>query len=158
MAAQDNPPALVRALTQVVSGAVQVQDFMRVVVTGAVEDTLMAVAADHGLDYSQLVARHRDALVARHTGGCSDNLTCRGLNARGNRCGKRAVVNGMCQAHAEQECEEQSKRRRLEAYKHRVASASTMDAVSRAVHDVTRSSMAPPPCPVGVSCSPLDLL
>lgn len=151
-------PGLLKGLNAVITGAVQVQDFARVLVTEAVEDALLRVARDHGLEYRLLVAKYRDDLVQTHAVAAPDaSLQCQGLTARGKRCGKRTVMNGHCQAHADQASQDASQRRCVEAYKQRVAKSRPADPVAEAVRDVSRLAPAPGLCPVPPANS-MDLL
>ena len=154
-------PGLLRGINAIITGTLQVQDFTRIVVTGAVEDVLLRVSKDHGLDYSQLVAKYREDVVNAHASATGASHFCQGLRARGQKCSKRAVVNGFCQEHAAQGSADESKRRQVEAYKQRVVSCKPLDAVTEAVRDMSRMEPVLPACmlpALRASSDALDLL
>lgn len=107
-----------KTLTSVLTGARQLEEFAGVLVSCAVEDTLLCVARDYGHDYSGLVQRYRDQVVQRHTSGSlTEKTQCRGTTKGGKPCNKRAQLHGYCQHHAAQMAEEEAKRRKVEAYR-----------------------------------------
>lgn len=107
-----------KTLQSVVTGARQLEEFSRVLVSVAVEDALLCVARDYGHDYTSLVKRYKDEVVRRHaSGSLSEKVVCRGTTKGGKACGKRAVLHGYCQQHAAQMAEEEAKRRKVEAYR-----------------------------------------
>lgn len=106
-----------KTLQSVVTGARQLEEFSRVLVSVAVEDALLCVARDYGHDYTSLVKRYKDTVVRRHASGISEKVVCRGTTKGGKACGKRAVLHGFCQQHAAQMAEEEAKRRKVEAYR-----------------------------------------
>ena len=111
--------AFLKTLQSVVSGTRHLEEFAGTLVSVAVEDALLCVARDYGHQYASLVKRYKDEVVARHTAGSlsQQQAQCRGLTRANKPCGKRAVLHGYCQSHAAQMAEEETKRRRVEAYK-----------------------------------------
>jgi hypothetical protein len=114
-----------KTLQSVVSGARQLEDFAGTLVGVAVEDTLLCVARDYGHPYATLVKKYKDDVVTRHLPGTASAAAtaacCRGTTKGGRACSKRAVLLGYCQTHAAQMAEEESKRRKVEAYRASVA-------------------------------------
>lgn len=107
-----------KTLQSVVTGARQLEEFSNVLVSAAVEDTLLCVARDYGHDYSVLLRRYKDEVVRRHSAGTlTEKTQCRGTTKGGKPCGRRAQLQGYCQMHAAQMAEEEAKRRKVEAYK-----------------------------------------
>jgi hypothetical protein len=151
------PPTLLKGLNAVVTGTLQTQEFMRYVVQGAVEDVLLRVATEHGLNYTQLVETHRDSVVQNHTGVVDvQGGMCQGKNARNKPCSKPAVINGYCMLHAPQMCEDEADKRRVEAYQRKAINKSA-DPLGKLVREVARSD-AFGPCFVSTVQSPLDFL
>lgn len=106
-----------KTLQSVLIGARQVEEFVHVVVSSAVEDTLLCVARDYGHDYSVLLKRFRHEVVTRHASGTViEKSQCRGQTKGGKQCGKRAILHGYCQQHAVHVAEEEAKRRKVQAY------------------------------------------
>lgn len=114
-----------KTLQSVVTGARQLEDFAGTLVGVAVEDALLCVARDYGHPYTTLVKKYKDDVVMRHLPGtataASAGAPCRGTTRGGRPCAKRAVLLGYCQAHAAQMAEEESKKRKVEAYRASVA-------------------------------------
>jgi hypothetical protein len=124
---------LVRTLTGIASGTVQVTDFSRVMLSAAVEDVLFHVAADYRLNYKTLVDKYRDDVVTRHLDdGTAGQGACQGTTKTGKPCTKRPHVNGYCTLHLEQMADDASKRRSLEAYKQELAAKVPSRAVAAA--------------------------
>lgn len=128
LANAQQPSGLVRALNAIVSGATQVQDFATVVIAAAVEDVLLQVSRDHGLNYKDLVARYKDGTVRRHASlAVVASGTCTAMSRAGKQCTKRAQLGTLCAAHAGQWNADESKRRCVEAYKDKVTKAAPKD-------------------------------
>ncbi len=124
------PSGLVRALNAVVAGAAQVQDFAGVVIAAAVEDVLLSVSRDHGLNYRDLVARYKSDVVTRHASMAGVAAgTCTATSRAGKQCTKRAQLGSYCASHAGQWTADESKRRCIEAYKAKVTKAAPKDTV-----------------------------
>lgn len=110
-----------RTLQSVLSGARQLEEFSNVLVSAAVEDALLCVARDFGHDYKLLLGKYKDDVVTRHAACTLAGKTqCRGTNAHNKPCTQRAVIQGYCRKHAAVVAEEESKRRRVEAYRNSV--------------------------------------
>lgn len=115
-----------KTLQTVVVGSRQLEEFAGVLVSSAVEDALLCVARDYGLDYAALLRRYREEVVRRHASGALGQKTqCRGTTKGGKQCGKRAQLHGYCAQHAAQMAAEEAERRKVEAYR---ASARRRDA------------------------------
>lgn len=113
--------SFVRALTAVVQGTKQLEDFATTLLTSAVEDVLLCIARDYGHDYSVLVQKYRDPIVDRHaSSGASGTMICAGKTTSGKPCSKKAVCRGYCRGHSTQFEEEESKRRKTVAYRNAV--------------------------------------
>lgn len=146
---------LIRSLTAVVTNTLHVQDFCKVVVGAAVEDALLRVARDHGLNYRELVDKYRDPVVAQHASAAGVTVAgrCKGVTRTGKQCSKPSQLNGYCPAHADQWAEDESKRRCVEAYRHKAATTAATTAAA---------SAAASAAPIFANCKPssnaLDLL
>ena len=116
-----------RVLTAVVQGTRTLEDFASVLVSAAVEDTLLCVARDYGHEYSTMIEAYRDAITQRHTNASMASGVCLGRNANGKPCGKKAVCRGYCRLHVTQGEEEDLKRRKTVAYKNAVRAAGVAD-------------------------------
>lgn len=108
-----------RTLQSVVAGARAVEELAGVLVSAAVEDSLLCVARDFGHDYSALLRRYKAEVVGRHVTGTlgERGVKCRGSTRTGKPCSKAAQLQGFCHAHAQQMAQEAAKRRKVEAYK-----------------------------------------
>ena len=126
MATMHEASGLVKALNAVAAGTMQVQDFSRVVVAAAVEDTLLRVSQDYGLNYKELLARYKEDVVTHHVTLAAVASTqgagagCQGLTRTGKGCQKRAQIAGFCLSHADQWSSDETKKRCVEAYRHQV--------------------------------------
>jgi hypothetical protein len=157
--------ALIRNLNAVATNTMQVQDFCKVVVGAAVEDAIFRVARDHGLNYKALIDKYKDDVVTKHSSaGVMAAGTCKGVTRASKQCTKRAAINGFCPAHADQWGEDESKRRCVEAYRHKVATA-PLSATAALVNDLAPPNNAAAPAAAqqrGTLCkpplNPLDLL
>jgi len=119
-----------KTLQSVVTGARQLEEFCGVLVSAAVEDALLCVARDYGHDYAVLLKRYKQDVVRRHAAGTIGEKTqCRGTTKGGKPCGRRAQLHGYCHPHAVQMAEEETKRRRVEAYKASVPQRETEGAL-----------------------------
>lgn len=106
-----------KTLHSIVAGARQLEDFAGVLVGTAVEDALLCVARDFGHDYGLLLRRYKDEVVRRHvSGSLGERSQCRGTTKGGKPCGKVAVLQGYCQAHAAAMAKDASKRKEVSAY------------------------------------------
>lgn len=107
-----------KTLQSVVSGARQVEEFSNVLVSSAVEDTLLCVARDYGHDYSALLKKYKEEVVRRHaSGSLTEKTQCRGTTKGGKQCTRKALLHGYCQHHAAQMAKEEADRRKVEAYR-----------------------------------------
>ena len=127
---------MLRALSSVVQGISQIEDFAASLVGSAVEYVLLCVARDYGHDYAVMVAAYKESMLEKYASvggsavtGTGTAGTCKGKTVSGKACGKRAVGNGYCKAHASQYDDEESKRRKTLAYKNVVKSSPTDDLV-----------------------------
>lgn len=112
-----------KTLRSVITGARQAEEFCHVLVSSAVEDSLLCVARDFGHDFGILLKRYKDDVVRRHASGLSvETATCKGTTKNGKPCAKRAVLHGYCQKHGAEAAEEETKRRKVQAYTSRVPS------------------------------------
>lgn len=105
-----------KTLQSVICGARSLEEFTHVLVSSAVEDTLLCVARDYGHDFSVMLKKYKDEVARRHAGGSTERAACGGTTKGGKKCGKKAVLHGYCQQHAMQAAEEAVKRRKVEAY------------------------------------------
>lgn len=106
-----------KTLHSILIGARTLEEFSTVVVSAAVEDTLLCVARDYGHDYVKLLKTYKKAVVARHASGAiTDKTQCRGVTKGNKRCNKRAQIQGYCSTHAAEWAAEDAKRRKAEAY------------------------------------------
>lgn len=105
-----------KTLQSVISGARSLEEFTHVLVSSAVEDTLLCVARDYGHDFSVMLKKYKDEVARRHAGGTGERAACAGTTKGGKKCTKKAILHGYCQQHAVQAAEEAAKRRKVEAY------------------------------------------
>jgi hypothetical protein len=149
---------LLKSLNAVLTNAVHVQDFCKVVVGAAVEDAIFRIARDHGLNYKALVDKYKADIVAEHAsaaGAAGAGVTCKGITRAHRPCSKRAVINGFCTSHADQWAEDESKRRCVEAYRNDVKCAPTGAAAAALVAGGTAAARGGKP---SLATAPLDLL
>lgn len=132
-----------KTLHSVLTGVRGLEDFSRVLVTCAVEDTLLCVARDYGHDYGVLLKKYAEAVVRRHA-SCSllQKTTCGGTTKNGKACGKRAVLHGYCQQHAVEAAQRQAKLREREAIADAVNDPRTAQAAEL---DILCGGKKPPP-------------
>jgi hypothetical protein len=110
---------LVRALTDVLSGAKHVQDLATLLVSEAVRRTLAHVCRDHHLDYASMVAKIEDAVVQECVAMYAPpqpKATCSFVTKAGKPCGRHAVVEGACAAHLDALRERQASALRQDVY------------------------------------------
>lgn len=116
-----------RTLTAVVQGTKTLEEFSSVLVSAAIEDTLLCVARDYGHEYSTMVDAYRDAITQRHANAGMTTGVCLGRNANGKPCGRKAICRGYCKIHVTQGEEEDLKRRKTVAYKNAVKASAHTD-------------------------------
>ena len=103
-------------LANVVNGAKALEDFTGAIVGAAIEDVLLCVARDYGLNYSKMVDEYKDAVLDKHTLAGTGNAKCKGRTLANKPCGKRAVCRGYCRAHSSQQTDNEKNERRAVAY------------------------------------------
>lgn len=105
-----------KTLQSVLSGTRGLEELAGVLVSSAVEDALLCVARDYGLDYGVLLKKYRGEVVGRHVSGClGAKVLCSGTTKGGKPCGRRAVLHGCCQQHAVEAAQKAGKLRKREA-------------------------------------------
>ena len=107
-------PIFLRTMVQAVSAVVAAQDLCRVVVEAALDDVLLNVAKEHNLNYTELVRKHKSAVV--DTCFAQSDTQCKGKTRTGDPCNRKSLVHGYCAIHREQGTVHEEKRRRIEAY------------------------------------------
>jgi hypothetical protein len=90
-----------QTLTDVVNGAKKLEDFTNIIVSSAVEDVLLRVSRDYGLDFTKLVNDYKDDVLDKHISG-TGGTKCKGFTTTNKPCGRKAVCKGYCRGHAEQ--------------------------------------------------------
>jgi hypothetical protein len=103
-------------LSKVVNGAKAVEEFTSTIVGAAIEDVLLRVAKDHGLDYSKLVEEYKDDVLDKHALLGTGNVKCKGLTDKKQPCGRRAVCRGYCRGHSSQGADRETKDRKGVSY------------------------------------------
>ena len=96
-----------KTLEDVVNGAKKLEDFTNIIVSSAVEDVLLRVSRDYGLDFTKLVNDYKDDVLDKHIFGAG-GTKCRGFTTTNKPCGRKAVCKGYCRGHAEQGVAKQS--------------------------------------------------
>lgn len=115
---------MLRAVKSVLTGVRQAEEVAAVLVGGAVDEVLLCVARDYGLNYSTLTKRYRAAIVRKHAGDADGAVpTCSGTNKDGSRCRQKGTLQGYCKAHINQLIQATAVRRHLEAYRSNAAGA-----------------------------------
>jgi hypothetical protein len=103
-------------LSKVVNGAKAIEEFTSTIVGAAIEDVLLRVARDHGLDYSKLVDEYKDDVLDKHALLGTGNVKCKGFTDKKQPCGRRAVCRGYCRGHSSQGAERETKDRKGVSY------------------------------------------
>ena len=103
-------------LSHVVNGVKALEEFTSVIVGGAVEDVLLRVAREYGLDYSKLVRDHKDDVLDKHALLATGTAKCKGLTEKKQPCGRRAACKGYCRAHSSQGVERETNDRKGISY------------------------------------------
>ena len=91
-----------KTLEDVVNGAKKLEDFTNIIVSSAVEDVLLRVSRDYGLDFTKLVTDYKDDVLDKHALLGSGGTKCKGFTATNKPCGRKAVCRGYCRGHVEQ--------------------------------------------------------
>ncbi len=91
-----------QTLSDVVNGAKKLEDFTNIIVSSAVEDVLLRVSRDYGLDFTKLVNDYKDDVLDKHALLGSGSAKCKGFTTTNKPCGRKAVCKGYCRGHAEQ--------------------------------------------------------
>jgi hypothetical protein len=91
-----------KTLEDVVNGARKLEDFTNTIVSSAIEDVLLRVSREYGLDFSKLVADYKDDVLDKHVLLGSGSATCRGITTTKKPCGRKAVCRGYCRGHSSQ--------------------------------------------------------
>lgn len=91
-----------KTLEDVVNGAKKLEEFTSIIVSSAIEDILLMVSRDYGLDFSKLVSDYKDDVIDKHVLLGSGNTKCKGMNASKKPCGRKAVCKGYCRGHSDQ--------------------------------------------------------
>ena len=115
----ERPSPFAQKLLDLLTASTAVGDFVRLVVTEAVESLLLKIARDHALDYRQLLDRYRTDTVNAHTRIADESNVgaCVDTTRAGARCSRRGIFDGRCARHADQHAEQLARARRLEAYR-----------------------------------------
>ena len=98
----DKQMSFTQTLTDVVNGAKKLEDFTNIIVSSAVEDVLLRVSRDYGLDFTKLVNDYKDDVLDKHALLGSGGTKCKGFTATNKPCGRKAVCRGYCRGHVEQ--------------------------------------------------------
>ena len=91
-----------KTLEDVVNGAKKLEDFTSIIVSSAVEDVLLRISRDYGLDFTKLVNDYKDDVLDKHALLGSGGTKCKGFTATNKPCGRRAICRGYCRGHAAQ--------------------------------------------------------
>ena len=92
-----------QTLTDVVNGTRKLEDFANIIVSSSIEDVLLRVSRDYGLDFTKLVNDYKDDVLDKHalllgSGGTK----CKGFTTTNKPCGRKAVCRGYCRGHSAQ--------------------------------------------------------
>lgn len=140
-------------LSQVVNGAKVLEEFTSVIVGGAIEDVLLRVARDHGLDYSKLVRDYKDDVLDKHALLATGNVRCKGFTEKNKPCGRRAACKGYCRAHSSQGVERETKDRKGVSY----VSSETKKKTDEKIWDALKRLGATPSADMIISKSDVNL-
>lgn len=91
-----------KTLEDVVNGAKKLEDFTIIIVSSAVEDVLLRVSRDYGLDFTKLVTDYKDDVLDKHALLGSGGTKCKGFTTTNKPCGRKAVCKGYCRGHSDQ--------------------------------------------------------
>ncbi|ABU44080.1 hypothetical protein PBCVNY2B_602R [Paramecium bursaria Chlorella virus NY2B] len=91
-----------KTLSNVVNGVKALEDFTGIIIGAAIEDVLLCVARDYGLNYSKLVEQYKYDILDKHALVGSTKSKCKGFTSTDKPCGRRAVCRGYCRGHADQ--------------------------------------------------------
>jgi len=105
-----------KTLEDVVNGAKKLEEFTNIIVTSAIEDVLLRVSRDYGLNFTKLVDDYKDDVLDNCTLVGSGNAKCKGFTTTKKPCGRRAVCNGYCRGHSDQGIEKHAKQRQAVSY------------------------------------------
>ena len=113
--------ALLKSLSNVMNGMLAVEDFTSTVVGSAIEDVMLSISRDYGLNYSKLVDEYKSYIIDKHAlvnigGCCPTTRKCTGKTKSNLPCGRRAVCKGFCREHSAQLKEIESSTRKATAY------------------------------------------
>lgn len=143
-----------RAMVDVMTGARHAHELAQVLATEAVEMTLARVASDYPLDYSTLVQKYRDEVVAaccKEFDAPRETDACAATTKGGKPCGRHAVGAGFCARHLETWQKQRAAQRRAEQYAASLAAASPdpyMEELRRASAKHSVSMALPTPATV----------
>ncbi|AAC96800.2 hypothetical protein PBCV1_A432R [Paramecium bursaria Chlorella virus 1] len=108
--------SFLKTLSNVVNGAKAIEEFTGTIVGSAIEDVLLCVARDYGLNYTKLLEQYKDDILDKHALLGSGKAKCKGLTSTNKPCGRRAVCKGYCRGHADQCSKNETNDRKAIAY------------------------------------------
>jgi len=108
--------SFLKTLSNVVNGAKALEDFTGTIVGSAIEDVLLCVARDYGLNYTKLLDQYKDDILDKHALLGAGKAKCKGLTGANKPCGRRAVCKGYCRGHADQCVKNETNDRKAAAY------------------------------------------
>ena len=108
--------SFLKTLSNVVNGAKAIEEFTGTIVGSAIEDVLLCVARDYGLNYTKLLEQYKDDILDKHALLGSGKAKCKGLTGTNKPCGRRAVCKGYCRGHADQCSKNETNDRKAIAY------------------------------------------
>lgn len=138
------PSPFLRALAELLTGARHAHELAELLATEAVQRTLVRVAADHPLDYAELLRRYqadvvRECCAMLDTADAADAAqTCGAKTRAGKPCAKRAVLNGVCAQHVDHWRAQQASQRRQDVYAESVRHAAATDPYADELRELGR--------------------
>ena len=134
-----------RAITHALSGVTQTSALGRVLVAGAVQEALMNVCAEYGLNTRDVLAKYMDPIVDKYSAVSTTPTaeTCKASVSRGGkRCKKEAMHAGYCVFHQDLAAADEQHRRRVDAYKLQIANGARDEPATAMMRDLRGGASA----------------
>jgi hypothetical protein len=149
-AAARDASALERAVGELLSGARHTHEVAEMLVIEAVQETLARVCREYPLDYTQLVNKYQDDVVAQCCRLCETRQpapaakeSCCATLKSGKPCSRRAIFGGYCGKHVEEFKAHQAMQRRKDAYIDTLARTHNVDAMALDLQKTSKNNILP---------------
>jgi hypothetical protein len=107
---------LVKTLVGVVNGVSALEEYATVITNAALEDVLLRVSKDYGLNYAKLLDDYKDDVLDKHVTTYVGGDTCKAKLGKSRKCRNRAVCRGYCRKHVVKNVSEKTKDVTAESY------------------------------------------